>query len=120
MLTQIENEKGIISYDNALINQMILDSLNEYKGKYKLIKKDFMMKEQGVEIVISLHLKFGISIQSFCEHCFSFIAQKIENSLELPLYNIKICILGIYSKKLSKRNIVIEYNNKSEISYNGY
>lgn len=118
MLTQIENKNGIISYDNALLDQAILESLADYKGRYKLLKKECVMKEDGLSISINVHLKFGTSINDFSNHVFTYISNLIENSFELTLSCITLNILGIYSKKLSKRNIKIEFNNKSEISYN--
>ncbi len=118
MLTQIENNNGIISYDNALIDQAIMESLSDYKGRFKLLKKECIMQEDGLAISINVHLKFGTSINDFSEHVFTYISNLIENSFELTLANIKLNILGVYSKKLSKRNITIEFNNQSEIKYN--
>lgn len=120
MLTQIENKNGIISYDNALIDQTILDALSDFKGRYKLLKKDCFMQEDGLVITINVNLKFGTSINDFSKHVFDYISNLIVNSFELPLSHIYLNILGIYSKKLSKRKIEIEYNDNSEITYNEY
>ena len=118
MLTKIENTKGIISYDTALIDQLILEALNEFKGDYKLLKKSSEMKENGVFINITVNLKFGTSISRFTNQLFSTISNKITENFELPIDTIQIVINGVYSKKLVKRNLVIEYNSKSEITSN--
>ena len=118
MLTQIENNKGIISFDNAIIDQIISEALSKYRGCFRFVKKNFEMHEEGVNITISLLLKFGTSISEFSNHVLTHIANVIENSLELPVNSIKLNINGVYSKKLSKRDIEIEYNNRSEITNN--
>ena len=118
MFTQIENKNGLISYDNALIEQAINDSLSSFKGHFRMLKKEYFMQEDGIVISISLQLKFGTSINDFSNHVFNYISNLIENSFELPLSHISLNILGIYSKKLLKRKIEIEYDSKSGITYN--
>ena len=118
MLTQIENKNGIISYDNALMEQIISDSLSPFKGQYKLREKTYEMTEEGVVVCVEVFLKFGTSISEFSNTVLEYIAGKVENNLELPVKSIKLIISGIYSKKIAKKDIVIEYNNKSEIISN--
>lgn len=118
MFTQIENNNGIISFDNALIEQAIIDSLASFKGHFKLLKKEYSMQEDGIIISINVLLKFGTSINDFSNHFINHLSNLIENSFELPLSHINLTILGIYSKKLLKRKIEIEYNPKSGITYN--
>lgn len=119
MLTQIENTKGIISFDTSLMDQLIMESLSSFKGEYKLIKKSSEMKSLGVFVSINVHLKFGTSIAKFTNEVFSSISSGITNNFELPLDTIQIVISGMYSKKVAKRNLVIEYNSKSEITSTG-
>lgn len=120
MLTRIDNNKGIISYDDSLIEQIINESLSEYKNSYKMVRKSFGMESDGMYISLNLRLKIGISIKEFSNHVLSFIGSKVENNLELPVYKIRILISGMYSRRVARRNILIEYDNKSEIKYYGY
>lgn len=116
MLTQIENSKGIISYDNSLMEQLIADALKPYHGQCKLIRKNWVMKPEGVEVELVCHLKFGTSISGFANHVIRFIAEMIENSLELTVYKVKLSIPSIYSKKTVPRKLYFELNNKFEIT----
>lgn len=120
MLTQIENRHGIISYDTSLMEQIISEALAPYKDSFKLIRKEAEMSMDGVRVRLNLQLKFGISIKEFSGYVLRSIGQRIENNLELPVKSIKLVISGIYSKKLIKRNIVLEYDNNAEISDNRY
>ena len=115
MLTQIENSKGIISYDNSLMEQLIADALKPYHGCCKLIKKSWVMKPEGVEVELVCHLKFGTSISGFSHDVMRFIAEMIESHLELTLYKVRLSIPAIYSKKTVPRKLYFELNNKFEI-----
>lgn len=118
MLTKIENTKGIISYDTSLVDQLITEALSKFKGDYKLLKKSSEMNERGVFVSITVNLKFGTSISKFTNQIFSTISNKVTEYFELPIDRIQININGVYSKKLVKRNLVIEYNSESEITSN--
>ncbi len=120
MLTQIENRYGIISYDTSLMDQMINEALAPYKDCFKLLKKESDMSVGGVSVRLNVQLKFGISIQEFSGSVLRSIGNRIEENLELPVRSVELVISGIYSKKTVKRNIVIEYNNRSEITDNRY
>ncbi|MBR5926349.1 MAG: hypothetical protein IKZ78_03205 [Firmicutes bacterium] len=117
MLTQIENSKGIISYDNSLMEQLIADSLRPYHGSYKLIKKSWAMKPEGVEVELVCHLKFGTSISGFSYDVMHYLAEMIESHLELTVYRIALSIPAIYSKKTVQRKLNFELNNKFEITH---
>lgn len=119
MLTQIDNKNGIISYDDSLIEQIINEALKPFKGSYKMVRTSFGMKSNGMSVSLDLRLKFGTSINEFSSSVLSSIANRIENNLELPVYKISLFISGVYSKKVARRNILIEYDNKSEIKYYG-
>ena len=118
MLTQIENKNGIISYDSSLVEQLINDALAPFKGDYKLIKKEYAMETEGVSLFLELQLKFGTSIATFSSYVLNNIGRRIEENFELPVKKVSMHISGIYSKKLMKRDIRFEYNNKSEITDN--
>ena len=118
MLTKIENTKGSISYDTSLVDQLITETLNQFKGNFKLLKKSSQMNKNGVFISITVNLKFGTSISNFTNQVFETISNRITENFELPIDTIQIVINGVYSKKLVKRNLVIEYNSKSEITSN--
>ena len=116
MLTQIENSKGIISYDNSLMEQLITDALKPYHGSCKLIRKSWGMRPEGVEVELVCHLRFGTSISGFATDVMRFIAETIENHFELTVYKVKLSIPAIYSKKTVARKLYFELNNKFEIS----
>lgn len=119
MLTQIDNNKGIISYDDSLIEQIITEALRPFRGSFKMVRTTFSMKPNGMYVSLEVKLKFGTSINEFSTNILSSIAIRVENNLELPVYKIRLLISGVYSKKVARRNILIEYDNKSEIKYYG-
>jgi uncharacterized alkaline shock family protein YloU len=116
MLTQIENNKGIISYDNALVDQVIAEVISAYQGSVKLVKKSYEMTQFGVDMDLECHLRFGTSISAFAEYVLRELYDTIDGRLELPVNRISLLISGIYSKKTAPRRIRFEINNKSEIT----
>lgn len=118
MITSIENNMGIISFDNALLDQIVADALSGHRGDFKLLGKSCTMESEGVELVINIALRFGTSINLFSNSVLNYIANKIEDNLELPIKSIKLRIVAMYSKKSVGRDIEIEYNPKLGIQYN--
>ena len=131
MLTRVNNEKGIISYDEALIDQIVQEALRPYKGQvwlahYKgsssdltillgsyesLAEKLVKMTERGVFVRLYLLIKIGTSISEASRSICFFVADAIRNQLQLPLDNVEIVVSGMVSKNAVKRDIRFDYRS---------
>ena len=135
MLHQETNEYGVITVDNAFLNQLIKESLKPYEGKvwkanYKGGSHDFMIKlgnydslsemdlketEAGVYIRIYLLVKFGVSMGTVAKALIDNISDSLENDFDLKIDNIEIVITGIIMKKgIAKRNVVYKYKHDED------
>ena len=131
MLTRVSNEKGIISYDEALIDQIVQEALRPYKGsvwlaRYKGPSSDWMillgnyesmaekkvqMTDRGVFVRLYLLIKIGTSISEVSKSICSFIAQVSTGQLQLPLDNVEVVVTGMVSKNAVKRDIRYDYRS---------
>jgi len=115
MITSIENQLGIISYDTSLMDQILNEALSNQKGNYKLLKKDYFMEEEGLVVAIDVALKFGTSINNFSNEVITKIAERVDKNLDLTCKSIRLHINAVYSKKVARRDILIEYDGKSGV-----
>ncbi len=137
MLHQETNEYGVITVDNAFLNQLIKDSLKPFEGRvwkanYKGKSQDFLIKlgnydalseqvvketEKGIYIRIYLLIKFGLSMGTMSKSIIDNIADTLTNDLGLNIDDIEVVITGmIMTKGIAKRNVVYKYSNNAKSS----
>ncbi len=135
MIYQEKNEFGVITVDDAFLNQLIKESLKAYEGKawlanYKGKSSNFAIKlgnidslaekkvkttEQGLYIKLYLMVKFGVSIKEVCGHIFDTLSAAIEEDLELTVDDFVVEITGVWAKNgIGKRSMIVSYKNKVE------
>ncbi len=135
MIYQEKNEFGVITVDDAFLNQLIKESLHPFEGKvwlanYKGRSSNFAVKlgnidslaektvkttEEGLYIKLFLLVKFGVSIREVCSSIFQSLSAAIEEDLELTVDDFVIEITGVWAKNgIGKRNMIISYKNKIE------
>ena len=131
MLTRINNKQGLITYDKAVVEQIISEAFKPYKGSvwianYKgpqndimlalgnydaLAEKEIHLGEHGVSVKVYLIIKIGSSISGICSDCALKIGNDIKNVLQLPLDNVELIVSAVVAKKASKRDIRFDYNS---------
>ena len=131
MLTRINNEKGIISFDETLIDQTVQEALRPFRGSvwlanYKGPSSDWMillgnyesmaekrvsMSDKGVFVRLYLLIRIGTSISEVANSLCSFIADVITGQLQLPLDNVEVVVTGMVSKNAVKRDIRFDYRS---------
>ena len=132
MLHQRTNEYGVITVDNAFLNQLIKESLKPYEGRvwkanYKGRSQDFMIKlgnmdalseltvkqtDKGIFIRVPLLIRFGLSMGDLAHAVIHNISDALVNDLELEIDDIEVCITGmIMQKGIAKRNVTYRYRN---------
>ncbi len=141
MLHSIANKEGSISYDKAIIEQIINRAVDRQDGKIMLVNyrggvsdllikigassaiipdKDIQMRPGGLFIKLYVIVRIGESIRKSSGRLMNAIAADITGLLEIPLDNIEIEITGTFSKNMhiAKRQIVLIYRDmlNSELS----
>ena len=131
MLTRVTNEKGIISFDETLIDQTVQEALRPFRGqvwlaRYRGSGSDWMIllgnyesmaekkvryTDKGLYVRLYLLIKIGTSISEVARSLCYFIADMIENQLQLPLDNVEIVVTGMVSKNAVKRDIRFDYRS---------
>ena len=131
MLTRVTNEKGVISFDEAVIDQIVQEAMRPYKGSawlahYKGASSDWMillgnyesmaekqvqMTERGVFVRLYLLIKIGTSISEVSKSLCTFIANVITEQLQLKLDNVEVVVTGMVSKNAVKRDIRYDYRS---------
>jgi len=116
MLTQYENEYGVISLDEGLVYQLISDSLKPWEGKARIAgDREVRLSENGIYIFVPLGLKFGSSISEISRSVIAYIADAVANSLELPIDDIVVKIAQISTSKTTvKKGIKISYSGRED------
>ncbi len=140
MLNRIVNKEGSISYDKAIVEQIITQAVERQDGSIMLVNyrggvsdlllkigasaaipdKDIEMRPAGIFIKLYVIVRIGDSIRRSCGKLMNAIASDITGMLELPLDNIEIEITGTFSKSMhiAKRQILLVYRDmlNSELS----
>lgn len=131
MLHREVNQRGAISIDQGVVNEMIDEVMDAYNGKawlanYKgalsdvmirlrnygaLAEKHVEMTERGLFIRLFLIIRFGAGITEVTSGIMDRLAGALIDQLELPLDNIEIIITGVLSKNIAKRSIVVDYRS---------
>ncbi len=143
MLHSIANKEGSISYDKAIVEQIIKRAVERQDGGILLVNyrggvsdllikigassaiipdKDIQMRQGGVFIKLYVIVRIGDSIRKSCGRLMNAIAADITGMLEIPLDNIEIEITGTFSKNMhiARRRIVLVYRDmlNKELSIN--
>lgn len=128
MLIRKENEMGSINLDKHVIEKIVKMTTKEFpniicitnsKGQsmnmMKFIDKDMdshlveVKKNQGnINIKLNVILKFGTSINTVTNKLINKIKKNVYEVTDIQLKTVTICIKGIKSRKLIKRNIIIK------------
>ncbi len=131
MLTRVTNEKGVISFDEAVIDQIVQEAMRPYKGRawlahYKgassdwmillgnyesMAEKQVLMTERGIFVRLYLLIKIGTSISEVSKSLCRFIADVITYQLQLRLDNVEVVVTGMVSKNAVKRDIRYDYRS---------
>ncbi len=128
MLIKNENELGSINLDRHVIEKIVKFTTKDFPGVICLtnskgqnrnmmnyISEDMdsylvEVKKTGLDIHIKLNviLKFGVSINNITNELIQQIKNNIHDVTGVTPKTVSICIKGIKSKKLAKRNIVVK------------
>ncbi len=134
MLTQIENEYGVITLNELLVEQIVDDALLPFRGRvwcahYRgpasalvlrvsgieaLKHREIRQTEKGIYIKVYLIFRFGVPMRSTCSRILDYIGDQIENCLELSVDNIELQITGTLSRKVARRSISFDYNTRQK------
>ena len=119
MLKKEVNEYGVITLNEALIQDIFSEAIKPWEGKARYIgEKEIRFGEDGLFAYAGLSIKLGVSISSVCGSIISFIADAAEKYLELDIEDIVLDVLQMTTSKASvKRNIRVSYRggNNEEI-----
>ena len=117
MLTKIENNFGIISYNDKLVRSVVDHAVKPFLGKVLIRDLSFTITPGGVYVELTIQLAFGESISGATSQIASEIAKGIEDGLELRLNNVVVKINSIVSKRAVRRNITYDYA-RNILTYN--
>lgn len=128
MLIKNENELGSINLDKHVVEKIVKFTTKDFPGiicltnskgqnrnMMNFLHKDrdsylIEVKKSGLDIHIKLNviLKFGVSINHVSHELIKHIKDNIYKATGTLPSTVSICIKGIKSKKLAKRNIEIK------------
>lgn len=128
MLYKLETKEGSISIDKAVIGKIILQAVEQFKGKVLISNHkgkvsgitvkfggtddinymDITLGSKGLDIRFYIVIRFGTSINKVTEQLIQTIKRDVEEFTGLEANSIAIVITGMVSRQLSKRNIVVK------------
>ena len=111
MLTKHTNEYGVITYDEGLVYQLLAEAIKPWEGKVRYSgDKELRFDEEGLYLYAPLSIKIGCSISEICSGIMNYVADGIENSLQLPISDIVLEVVQMTtSRKSVKRDIKVSY-----------
>ena len=106
MLTNIKNEYGIITYNDALVSQIMAKAIKPWEGKAKYAgEREIRFTDDGLFIYAGISIRLGYSMKDVAGSIINFTADAAENMLQLPVEDIVVEVIQMTtSKSVVKRN----------------
>ncbi len=107
MLTNIKNEYGIITYNEALVNQILAKAIEPWSEKARYIgDRQIRFGDDGLFIYAGISIRLGYSMNDIACSMINYIADCVENMLDLPLEDVVIEIIQMTTaRSVVPRNI---------------
>ncbi len=102
MICREETSRGVITINKAVLNQLVQEAVASWTstGKLKLANERTLdTSASGVKIDISISLAIGVSMTDVMNYIIDFLADQITHSLELPIDDITVRLIGMYTHK---------------------
>lgn len=127
MLYKLETKEGTISIDKAVVGRIILEAVEQFKGKALISNhrgkvSGFAAKfgglddansmeinygKKGLDIRFYILIRFGTSINRVTELLIETIKKNTEEITGLEVNSIAIIVTGVVSKQMARRNIEV-------------
>jgi uncharacterized alkaline shock family protein YloU len=123
LLQTLKTEYGTINLDKAVIGKIILEAIDDFKGKVIISNHKGKVSRYGasedsssfeidldgkvLNIRFFIIIKFGTSIKKVSNQLIQSIKKDINEMLGIETTNITIVVTGISSKQIVRRNIII-------------
>ena len=128
MLIKNRNNLGSINIDRHIVEKIVKYIIKDYEKNVFLTNSSgqslkmvqflsedrdshyIEVKRSGPNITIRVNviLKFGLSIKGIASEIINRVRAEVRNMTNIEVERVTICIRGIKSKKMIKRNICIE------------
>ena len=108
MSAVIKNEKGTITISNSIIDQVLKDAVTTTGGRVRFarnIPREIDYGEKGLLVKMSVEVRFGTRMRETVSRMMSDISRTFTELFELDVDNIIIRVVGVFSRKVSKRDI---------------
>ena len=106
MLTNIKNEYGIITYNEALVNQILSQAIKPWEEKAKYAgEREIRFSDDGLFIYAGISIRLGYSMKDVAGSIIEYTADAVEKMLQLPVEDIVIEIIQMTTaRSVVKRN----------------
>ena len=108
MSAVIKNEKGTITISNSIIDQVLRDAVAATGGRVRFAKnipRDIDYGENGLLIKMSVEVRFGTRMRDTVSKIISDSLKTFRDLFELEVDNMIVRVVGVFSRKVSKRDI---------------
>ena len=107
MLTNIKNKYGIITYNEALLNQILSRAIEAWDEKARYIgEREIRFGKDGLFVYAGISIRLGFSMNEIAGSIIAFIADSVEKMLDLPVEDIVIEVIQMTTaRSVVPRNI---------------
>ncbi len=127
MLYKLETEDGSISIDKSVVGRIIINAVEQFKGKVVISNHkgkvsgfvakigvtddisfmDITVGKNGLNIRFYILIRFGTSIHHVTEQLIADIKKNAEEIMGMEVNSIAVVVAGMVSKQTVRRNIEV-------------
>ena len=111
MLSKETNELGVITLNEALVNQLLSEAIKPWESKARYVgERQIRFGDDGLYVYAALSLRIGSSITEIAGGILNYMTEAAANCLELSIEDIIIEVVQMTtSRNAVKREIRFSY-----------